>query len=313
LEILDDAQAMYKPSTEALEHCIDIFSTFADLDTMRIFLLAEKGISNSNKAIKELDLTPKRYYSRLKGLIDCKVIEKVDGKYVYTPTGQVLAKMGLSLIDILNNEDRITLLLNLSKSNALTLEERDKINEFVVDNFNVGHIIGPILNGKSLNSVEKILSYDELVRRMNEELDTVEKSFYLASTYFDPVLAEKGMQKKNTGTKIKILMSKKTMSKKITKLRMLLSPKALFNVLEMIRKIPDMSDIYRETDLQFSFLIIDEKRCIFEFPNIIEDEFTIAFILCDKNISKKFIELFNDLWKKADIGSLEILNLFKHL
>jgi len=313
LNTLDDAQAVYEPSPETLEHCIDIFSTFANLDTMRIFLLAEKGISNSSKAIKELDLTPKRYYSRLKGLIDCKVIEKVDGKYVYTPTGQVLAKMGLSLIEILNNEDRITLLLNLSESNALTLEERDKINEFVVDNFNIGHIIGPILNGKSLNSVEKILSYDELVRRINEELDTVEKSIYLATTYFDPVVGEKGMLKTYTGVKTKILMSRKTMSKKMTKLRMLLSPKSLFNVIEMMRKVPDMSNFYRETDLQFSFIIVDEKRCIFEFPNIIEDEFTIAFFLCDKNISKRFIDLFNNLWEKANIGSLEILNLFKHL
>jgi len=313
LEILDDAQATYEPSTETLEHCIDIFSTFANLDTMRIFLLAKKGISNSNKAIKELDLTPKRYYSRLKDLIDCKVIEKVDGKYVYTPTGQVLAKMGLSLIEVLNNEDRIELLLNLSESNALTLEERDKINEFVVDNFNVGHIIGPILSGKSLNSVEKILSYDELVRRINEEIDMVEKSLYLATTYFDPVVGEKGMKKTNDGIKTKLLMSKKTMSKKMTKLRMLLSPKSLFNVIEMMRKVPVMSDFYRETDLKFSFMVIDEKRCIFEFPNIIEDEFTIAFFLCDRNISKKFIDLFNDLWENADVGSLEMFNVFKHL
>jgi hypothetical protein len=103
------------------------------------------------------------------------------------------------------------------------------------------------------------------------------------------------------------------MSKKMTKLRMLLSPKSLFNVIEMMRKVPVMSDFYRETDLQFSFMVIDEKRCIFEFPNIIEDEFTIAFFLCDKNISKKFIDFFNNLWENADVGSLEMLNVFKHL
>ena len=44
MDTLDDAQAVYEPSPETLEQCIDIFSMFANLDTLRIFMLTEKGI-----------------------------------------------------------------------------------------------------------------------------------------------------------------------------------------------------------------------------------------------------------------------------
>jgi hypothetical protein len=44
LDTLDEAQAVYEPSPETLEQCTDIFSMFANLDTMRIFMLTEKGI-----------------------------------------------------------------------------------------------------------------------------------------------------------------------------------------------------------------------------------------------------------------------------
>ena len=142
MEIFDDAQATYEPSTETLEQCIDIFSTFANLDTIRIFLLAEKGISNSNKAIKKLDLTPKRYYSRLKALVDSGVLEKVNGVYLYTPVGEMLHSLGLSLINLVDNKQKIGLLMNLSKSDALSDEERQKINSMIVGNTDVGKDAG---------------------------------------------------------------------------------------------------------------------------------------------------------------------------
>ena len=314
MDTLDNAQAVYEPSPETLEQCIDMFSMFANLDTMRIFLLAEKGISNSNKAIKELGLTPKRFYSRLKELVDHGILTKTEGKYVCTYLGEVMAKLGFSLIEVLTNKDRLELIMNLSKSSSLTVDERLGINNLLIEKSGRGSILGFIVHGVSYDKVEKISSYEDLVKRINEELDTAKENILFASTYFDPVVLDSSMKAVNKGVPMKCLMSKKTMSKKITRLRMLLSPKTVLNLLDIFKSVKNISEVYREVDVPFSFAIIDGERCFFEFPNINETDFSIAFFLVDKNVSKKFSDLFNTLWVENEkSSSAELFQYFRSI
>ncbi|MCJ7760470.1 hypothetical protein MUP59_04930 [Candidatus Bathyarchaeota archaeon] len=298
MEIFDDAQAMYKPSTETLEQCIDIFDTFANLDTMRIFLLAEKGISNSNKAIKELDLTPKRYYSRLKALVDSGVLEKVNGVYVYTPVGELLHSLGLSLINLVNNKQKIGLLMNLSKSDALSDEERQKINSMIVGNTDVGKMLGSMIKGVPQEKTVKISEYKTLVETLAREIASSKKSMLIASRYFDVWVIDECLKARDRGVDMRVLMSKETMSKKVNKLRMMLSPKLLMKLLE-VSEVTNIKEILRETDLAFSFCIIDGYKCFFEFPSV-GGEFSIAFMLENEKTSLKFTKSFNSIWESCD-------------
>ena len=125
------AEVAYEPSDETLDQCIDLFNIFTNLDTIHLFMLAEKGIKNSKSAMKELALTPKRYYSRLKVLVDEDILEKVNGVYVYTPTGEILHRLGLTLMNFVDNRQRIGPLLNLSKLSVLSEEESQKINSII--------------------------------------------------------------------------------------------------------------------------------------------------------------------------------------
>jgi len=305
LEIFDDAQATYEPSTEALEQCIDIFSTFANLDTMRIFLLAEKGISNSNKAIKELDLTPKRYYSRLKALVDSGVLEKVNGVYLYTPVGELLHSLGLSLINLVNNKQKIGLLLNLSKSDALSDEERQKINSMIVGNTDVGKMLGSMIKGVPQEKTIKISEYKTLVETLAHAIASSKKSILLASRYFDIWVVDECLKAQERGNELRILLSKETMSKKMNMLRMMLSPKLIMKVLEISNE-KNINDILREIELPFSFCIIDGSECFFEFPSV-GGEFSIAFKLKDNETSKKFTQLFNSAWESRDVNKTSTL------
>jgi len=305
LEIFDDAQATYEPSTETLEQCIDIFSTFANLDTMRIFMLAEKGISNSNKAIKELGLTPKRYYSRLKALVDSGALEKVNGVYLYTPVGELLHSLGLSLINLVNNKQKIGLLMNLSKSDALSDEERQKINSMIVGNTDVGKMLSSMINGVPQEKVEKILEYKVLVETLARAIASSKKSILLASRYIDIWVIDECLKSQERGNELRVLMSKETMSKKVNKLRMMLSPKIIMKVLEMSNE-KKMDNILREIELSFSFCIIDGSECFFEFPSV-GGEFSIAFKLKDNETSKKFTQLFNSTWESRDVNKTPTL------
>jgi len=297
LETLDDTQAAYEPSIKTLEQCIDIFSTFSNLDTMRIFLLAEKGIKSSNKAIKELGLTPKRYYSRLKDLVDEGVIDKVNGVYIYTPTGEILHKLGLSLMSLVDNKQRIGLLMNLMKSDALSSEERQRINSMLSGENNIGQLLG-LFQQISQEKVVKISEYKTLVETLARDIASSKKSMLLASRYFDVWVIDECLKARGRGVEIRGLMSKETISKKMNMLRMILSPKLIMKILEMSEGT-DINEVFRETDIAFSFCIIDGYKCFFEFPSV-SGEFSIAFKLEDEETSLKFTKLFNSIWESCN-------------
>lgn len=298
MDTLDVDQVLYEPSPETLEECIDIFSTFANLDTMQIFMLAEKGISNSNQAIKDLGLTPKRYYSRLKALVDSDVLEKVNGVYVYTPVGELLHSLGLSLINLVNNKQKIGLLMNLSKSDALSEEERQKINSMIVRDNGVGKMLGSMINGIPQEKTIKISEYKTLVEILAREIASSKKSVFISTRYVDLLVVDECLKALGRGIDIKVLSSKEGMSNEMNKLRMILSPKIFIKILE-ISKETNISDVLRETEVPFSFCIIDGYKCLFEFPSI-DGEFSIAFKVEDEKTSAKFTQLFTSIWGSCD-------------
>lgn len=297
LGTLDDDQAVYEPSPETLEQCIDIFSTFANIDTMRIFLLAEKGIGNSNKAIKGLGLTPKRYYSRLKELVDVGILEKVNGVYAYTPIGEMLHKLGLSLMSIVNNKQKIGLLINFTTSEALSPDERQRINSVLFGGEEDSQLLD-LFHNISPEKIIKISEYKTLVETLAREIASSKKSMLIASRYFDVWVIDECLKARDRGVDMRVLMSKETMSKKVNKLRMMLSPKLLMKLLE-VSEVTDIKEILRETDIAFSFCIIDGYKCIFEFPSV-GGEFSIAFMLENEKTSLKFTKFFNSIWESCD-------------
>ena len=53
----------------------EILAALANEDAIKIFLTARRGIEKSTKTIQELGLTQKRYYSRLKELMEAGLVE----------------------------------------------------------------------------------------------------------------------------------------------------------------------------------------------------------------------------------------------
>jgi len=284
---------------DVLKKGIDLFKAFSNEDAIKIFLYARNGIPSSTEAIKHLGMSQKRYYSRLKMLLDINLLEKVEGCYVYTAIGQVMQKMGLSLMELLKNQDRIELILNLSKSDSLSREERSQINRLLMDNSEIKLFLDQMITSDTYDKIEKISNYGELVDKINEEITSAKKFVYIATIYFEPLVMDAVLKLKKKGVMMKCLMSKKTMSKKMTKLRMLLSPKVILNIFDMMSSYSNVADIYREADLPFSFCIIDNEKCFFEFPNIGDSEFSLAFYLVENRTSERFSKFFEQIWEST--------------
>ena len=314
MQITDTLNEYKEVDYNTITETSELFTVLSNVDAIRIFLYAQKGITNSTHAIKDLNLTPKRFYSRLKELIDTGIIIKEEGKYSLTPKGFVLSKIGYTIFEVLNNKDRIELILNLSKSKSLTVEERVKVNNLLLENSEISKIIGPIVNGLSYGKVETISTYEVLVSRLNEEVMNSKKAVRIATTYFEPLTLDTAVKTIQSGVLMQCLMSKKTMSKKITKLRMLLSPKSILSMLDLLKASGDINRVYREVEVPFSYAILDGERCFFEFPQIGDEDFSIAFYLIDRNVADKFQKYFDITWKENDkTSSNELFSSFKSL
>ena len=67
-----------------------IYAVLSKKDSFEIFCLAASGISASTQSWKEEGFSKKRYYTRLRGLMDLGLVEKDKGHYVHTVLGRIV-------------------------------------------------------------------------------------------------------------------------------------------------------------------------------------------------------------------------------
>jgi len=288
---------------------LDLFNIFSNQDTLKIFLYAEDGIESSKRAMKELRLTPKRYYSRLGELVKMGILEK-DGKiYRYTPLGQALYQLGYYFYDILKNKDKLRFIGEVITSNVLKPYEIKKVMDIVSeDSEGLEIVLKSLINRDRIEIVEKIDDYEELVNKLVSDIDSAQKSVYLASRYLDLRVVEASCKAQKRGIDMKGLLSKELLFNKINLIKFLLFP----TILKLVFEIFSTNDhLVREYDIPYSFCIIDELICYFELPSI-DGDFSIAFRVIDKKLARKFNKIFFNLWDKSDIkGVFDFLNILK--
>ena len=294
----------FEVSDATLEQGVRLLNVLSSEDAVRIFLYAKRGIESSTQAIKVLGMTQKRYYSRLKGLIEVGLLEKVEGTYQYTALGKIVHKLGLYLIGVLKNVDRIELMNSLSKAKSLSNAEKRKFEKMISEQTEVGGLLNSVLSEKTRGKVKEIISYEELVEKIVEHINQSQKSVLLASNYLDTRVIDSSMKSINRGVVLKVLMGRDKLSGKLNKLRLMLSPKLIGAMLEFLGSPINPEDVVREIDISFSFCIIDNLYCFFELPSLMGSEFSIAFFLVDEDTSRKFTELFEKLWEIGEVNTM---------
>ena len=287
-----------------MEKGVRIFNVLSSQDAVRIFLYAEQGIENSTHAIKDLGLTQKRYYSRLKGLIDVGLIEKVEGTYRYTALGKIVHKLGLYLIGVLKNIDRIELMNSISKAESLSSDERRKFEKMISEQTEVGVLFNSVLSEKARSKVKEIITYEELIEKLMERIDLAQKSVLLASRYIDTRAIDACLKANKRDVMLKVLVSKENISSNMNMLRLMLSPKLILAMLEFFGSSKEMGDLIREFDLSFSYCIMDDCHCFFEFPSLEGSKFSIAFYMDDEDTNRRFTELFYKQWEMAEVKKM---------
>src|SRR5579872_3665446 len=68
----------------------NIYYALSNSDSLRIFNLAAEGIDASTSVLEKYQFSKKRYYGRLKELVDLGLIAKEDGEYRHTVLGNLV-------------------------------------------------------------------------------------------------------------------------------------------------------------------------------------------------------------------------------
>jgi len=272
-----------------------LFSAAANMDAIKIFYTAKNGISSSTQAIRDLDLTQKKYYTHLKRLIDADLIERVDGTYRLTTLGKIGFKLAEAFMTAIIQKDRLDLIDKLTKAKNITVEETEEIMRAILKDTNIvpgeriSDILGPV---RMADTWEKVV--DDVI----EYLQKAEENIYFATPYSDTRTIEVTAQAALRGIKMKILSSNKdSLSTNIHMLRTIISNPRL--VKELIEFATSPNFQIRYVELPYTFLVIDGKYSMVEVTRPYTKSFNVAFFFHNAKLSERLIETFELLWEKA--------------
>jgi len=281
-----------------------ILSSLASEDALKILQEARSGITSSTEAIKKLGLTQKRYYTRLKPLVEAELIEKREDGYKLTFLGKIVYEIIYRKLEkTLESKDRIALIDRLNRTKSLSQKERQEVAAAILDKEKtVGY--SSVLS--EMKPVEIIRSYEELVKVGVDLLENVKEEMLFAARYTDTRIVESFLTAFKRGVKINVIDGdKRNFSKRLSVMRVLFSsPGVLMTLHELIRSVR-----VKYIDLPYSFAVFDRRYTVFEVTSPTDGSFLYGFRFDNEEIAQSFSRLFNELFEKGGKDSFTELFL----
>lgn len=283
------------------EEVNSLFKVLSKPDALKLFSHTSDGIENSKHAMEELDITQKRYYARLKELVDIGLVRKKDGVYRQTALGgmvydRFLPAMGKAI----DAKDELELLVGLEG-----MEIETGVRKIIEEELGI-----PIF--KDSTNIKLLGDYESLVIEVIDLCDSSEKSIILASNYFDSRVMEATFRATGRGIDTRIITGKNGFSSRLQQLKMMLSPDFMKILIGLFSKEIELEHFMRVVDITYSFCVVDGYRSIFEFYNPIREGFIAAFTVDDGKVSETLADLFEQFWNIGESNeALKFLMLMK--
>jgi len=274
------------------EELANIFRLLSNPDAVKILYRAGLGIENSTYAIEELDLTPKRYYYRLKELMVADLVKKVDGVYWQTALGRIIYDRFLPAMGkTYDAKDELELIVYL-EGTELESGVRKRIEE---------ELGIPIFTDST--TVKILETYEDLAIEAVDLYDSAEKSVFLASNYFDVRVMEAVLRAVDRGVINSVIVGKNSLSSKVKNLRMMLSLTFTKAIVNFTSNKVDLKDFVRVVDLPYTFCVVDGHLSIIDVSNTINETFIVALSIDDRGVSEKLTDFYEKLWKAGESNS----------
>jgi len=276
-------------SMEAFADIVHILNALGNEDALALFLFAKDGIASSKDAIRELGLTQKRFYSRLKDLLDNSLMEKVEGEYRHTALGGIVCNLGMTMEGVLLNKDKLVIMNQLNRSKNISDKERKELMEL----FSIDQLVG-----ESVSKIKLVDSFEEAVHNVLSLVENAKKSIQFCSKYSDIRVSQACMNAMERGVDTYFVVGDQDQFEYAFKMikPMITNPTYLKMILQFL-KSPQMNIKY--IDIPYTFLIVDGTKSMIEIPKPFTNTFSLSIFFDDEILSKRMVENFNILWENG--------------
>ena len=278
-----------------------IFRVLSNPDAIKILYHASDGIGNSTYTIEELGLSQKRYYTRLKALLDSGLIKKKEGFYRQTALGRMMYDHFLPAMGkAIDAKDELELI--------------DQIKGTDLEQSVIKRILGKIgiPDFTDSTNVKAIDNYESMVVDVIDLFDSAKESIILASNHLDVRVLDANFRSIERGVKNRFLIGTELLSSKLQQLKMMLSPKFTMAMMSIISNPIDMNEIARVADIPYSFCVVDGHHNLIEISDPLNERFILALSIDDRGIAEKLTKFYEMIWKAGEKHSvLKLLSSFK--
>jgi hypothetical protein len=283
-----------------------LLSVLSRRDNLSIFMLADNsnnnGLEAKSSTIQKLGLSRKKYYTRLRQLINAGLIEKSDGAYKHTTLGNIIYQNHiLSLMEHLKNTKQMKMVDTLRHTKQFS---EDEIANFISKITDGVSSTVTATNALSSTKIEIVLTYQDMVSAIIERVEFCKTEILLASRSLNEIIINNILRKANLGVNVKVLTDSSLVKQyfevegKTLKLRddddkktaerinVVSNPWYPGKVNRRIAKIP------------FSMIILDGKEVGIEIVNWNEPKnfYGVVFIRGDEKTLKIMHELYYKIW-----------------
>lgn len=244
---------------EKLASLIDILG---DPTTLKILDQASPGFESKKETIKQLKMTPRKYFRSLRKLYDSGLIISFENKYKLSSLGEFMHKI-------------------IFNDTSTYLFEDQKLLETIKK-------VGTKIEIRIINN------YRDLTSLLSASIEKSNSEILLATRYIDMIVVQSIIFALQRNVKVNTITNEKVDFSLFIKL----VAGFLKNIRPNALKLVVGQDNYRMDDVPFSFIIVDDEITIFEIP---DKEFQLAFVSTDKEVAKSLSHLFWETWKDSRI------------
>ncbi len=281
-----------------IEGIADLFKVLGKPDALEILFLTKDGITNSTHTIEDMDISQKRYYARLKELIDMGLVRKKEGVYGQTVLGRVVYERFLPAMGkAVDAREELELIVYLEGTEIDNGAKKRILDELEIPSFTES------------SKVKLLRDYEALAIEVIDIYDSAEESVLLASNYFDVRIMEACFRAVDRGVTNRILMGKRSLSSKLQNLKMMLSLTFAKTIINFTSNKVKLTEFVRFIDLPYSFCVVDGQHSIIEFSNTLNGRFIVALSFDDRAVGEKLIKFYETLWNAGDFHTaIKVVN-----
>ncbi|MFI5420943.1 MAG: hypothetical protein ACHQ1H_08250 [Nitrososphaerales archaeon] len=273
----------------------DIHSALSNSDSLRIFNLAAEGIDASTSVLEKHQFTKKRYYGRLKELVDLGLVFKNEGEYKQTPLGKMIFDSQVkSLEQILVKRKNLDAIGELKRNASNEMKDPSMISQ---------DFLGDLEESTGVPNLQPTRffgTWNDLSSYVAVRIETMKSELFSATRYVDFRTADSALNAAKRGCKIHLLHSNRNgLSTKLQLMGNLMAqPKAL-SVFKELSSNPNV--LVAEATVPYSFLVIDNFEVGIEIVNP-EDPYSFFFGLEFENadLAAKLVSHHAEISKHAE-------------